>query len=163
MDKGDFPSFYREHMSRIHRFVYFRVGGRRDIAEDLTQDIFLKAYEAFERYDPTISKTSWIFTIARNTVINFYAKERPGVMLEEIEDSAWVAIDARERYATNHEEARLLEAFHTLEKDEAQLLRMKYLEGWSFEELADVFGKQAGTLRVQAMRALRKLRTKTKR
>ena len=163
MDKRAFPSFYREHMNRIHRFVFYRVGGRREVAEDLTQDIFIKAYEAFERYDPAISQSAWIYTIARNTVINHYAKDRPGVTLEEIEDSVWVAKDAREQYASDQESQRLLEALDRLDKEEAKLLRMKHLEGWSFEDLAEVFGKSAGALRVQAMRALQKVKNLIKR
>ncbi len=158
MEKVHFDAFYRAFVKRIYAFVYFRVGGNKALAEDLVQDIFLKAYEAFERFDPTIGESAWIYTIARNHVINTMAKQRPGVDIETIEDSVLVSADARLQFTRYDMERHLLEAVGRLDKDNAQLIRMKYLEGWTFEDLAEIFGKTPGTLRVQASRALKKLK-----
>ena len=89
MDSKHFPEFYRLNMKRVYRFLFYRVGGSKETAEDLTQDVFLKAFGAFEKYDPEISKSSWIFTIARNHLINHIAKQRPGVVLQGIEHTIW--------------------------------------------------------------------------
>lgn len=158
MDKRHFTAFYHSYVDRIYKFVFYRVGGDKPLAQDLTQDVFLKAFEAFDRYDPAISETSWLYTIARNHVINYHAKLRPGVTLEEIEGIVWVSEDGRERFSRRHDEKKLLEAIGRLPAEDAQLIRMKYLEGWPFEDLAEFFQKKSGTLRVQAMRALKKLK-----
>jgi len=162
MDKPSFEAFYRANLKRIYAFVFFRVGGDKPFAEDLVQDIFMKAFEAFDRYDPAISQSAWIYTIARNHLINELAKRKPGVPIEEVEDSIFFSVDARERLATKDDERRLLEGIASLDKDDAQLLRMKYLEGWRYEDLSDMFEKTPGTLRVQANRALNKLKKKLK-
>lgn len=156
--KPSFEAFYRANLKRIYAFVFFRVGADKALAEDLVQDIFVKAFEAFGRYDPAISESAWIYTIARNHVINEMAKRRPAEPIEEVEDSIFAATDARERLAVRDDERRLLEAIGSLSKDEAALIRMKYLEGWRYEELAEIFEKTPGTLRVQANRALNKIR-----
>ncbi|MFA6429523.1 MAG: sigma-70 family RNA polymerase sigma factor [Patescibacteria group bacterium] len=158
MEQNQFTGFYRTYMKRVYAFVYFRVGGDRRLAEDLTQDIFLKAYEAFERYDPSISQASWIYTIARNHIINTYAKTHPGTPLEEVEWTLALSYNGSEVQAQNDSERRILEVMQTLPPEEVRLIRMKYLEGWSFDELAQITGKTSGALRVQAIRLLQKLR-----
>jgi RNA polymerase sigma-70 factor, ECF subfamily len=158
MDKRHFERFYAEYVARIYKFVLYRVAGNRWVAEDLTQEIFLKAFEAFERYDPARSQVSWLYTIARNHVINHYAKQRPEMGLEEAETVFILAEDAAKRLAGKYDEQRMVEAFKTLSVDEARLVQMKYLEGWSFEDLAEIFGKSSGALRVQAGRVLKKIK-----
>ena len=159
MDKGQFEHFYDEYFERIYRFVFYRIGGDRERAKDLTQDVFLKAFGAFERYDPAQSRSAWIYTIARNHVINVYAKTRPGVTLEEIEGSLAVSHDPHQDYLLRHEERALYEALKALSQEDARLVQMKYLEGWSFEELSHAFAKNTGALRVQASRALKKMQS----
>lgn len=158
MAKVNFEAFYQANVKRIYAFVYFRVGCRKAMAEDLVQDIFLKAYEAYDRFDPSRGQSAWIYTIARNHVINVMTKERPHVDLEEVIDSRAVSEDGRERIALRDDERRLLDAIDALSPDDARLVRMKYLEGWKFEDLQETFGKSSGALRVQAGRALRRVK-----
>lgn len=134
-----------------------------ELAQDLTQEIFLKAFEAFERYDPSKSRSSWIYTIARNHLINHHAKQHPQVDMQEVIDSALVSEDGRAIFAQTDAERRLLDGINALEEEDARLVRMKYLEGWAFEELGTIFGKTSGALRVQAGRALKILGKKLKR
>lgn len=156
--KQDFLVFYRTNIERIYKFVYFRVGQRKELAEDLVQDIFLKAYEAFDRYDESKSVSAWIFTIARNTVINHHAKRKADVTLEEIESDPIVSADARNEELIKDDERKLYEALAKLGAEDARLIRMKHIEGWTYEDLADVFEKTPVTLRVQVSRAMKKLK-----
>lgn len=158
MDRNHFPAFYRENAKRIYRFLYFRVSGKKEVAEDLTQDVFLKALAAFESYDPDISQASWIFTIARNHLINYLEKQRAGISLEEIENTWWDRVDWGEKAAQKYDAKRLLEALNRLPLADAELVRLKHLEGWSYEEIALQAGKKAGALRVQGHRALKALK-----
>jgi len=162
MERRCFEDFYRTYVKRVYKFVYFRIGSDKRLAEDLTQDVFLKAFEAFERYDPAVSQSSWIYTIARNHLINHYAKTRPGVSLDDIEGSVWTSEDGRDRMISRQDERHMLDALARLPKEDATLIRMKYLEGWAFEELAEIFGKSSGALRVQAGRAMKHLKTEMK-
>jgi RNA polymerase sigma-70 factor (ECF subfamily) len=163
MERKHFPAFYREHVDRIYRFLLYRVGGRKEVAEDLTQDVFVKALDAFERYDPEQSKSSWIFTIARNHLINYYEKTKPGIPLEDIEATTWNEIDMTERLMLSLNEKKLVEAIGKLPAHDADLIRWKYLEGWSYQEIAELTEKNESALRVQAHRAIKQLRTILKR
>jgi len=158
MDRKHFPAFYRENVKRVYRFLFYRCGGSKEMAEDLTQDLFVKALGAFEGYDPAVSQSSWIYTIARNHLINQMQKLRPGVDLEEIENTIWDAVDWGDKMALRHDEKRLWEAISQLPAEDAELVRMKYLEGWPYDEIAEKLEKTAGSLRVQAHRALKQLK-----
>ncbi len=157
MDRSHFPTFYRTHVKKVYRFVFYRVQGNTEVAEDLTQDVFLKALSAFDRYDPTISASSWIYTIARNHLINHVQKQRHTETLEAIENTDWDRVDWAERLCVSHDEKRLLEAIKKLPETDTKIVRLKYLEGWSYEDIAEKLGKTAGALRVQAHRALKEL------
>ena len=157
MDRRQFGTFYQAHIDRVFRFVLFRVAYDRERAQDLTQEIFLKAYQAFDRYDPARGAYAWIYTIARNHLYNAYAAHKATTTLEEAEGHVALAMDHVTEVQTREDEQRLLAAIDQLPKDDAELVRLKYLEGWSFEELATSLGKTAGALRVQAMRSLKRL------
>lgn len=158
-DKNDFLAFYQAHVERIYKFVYFRVGSRKEVAEDLVQDIFIKAFQAFDRYDENKSVSAWIYTIARNTVINHHVKRKANVTLDEIEASPIVSADARKEELLHDDERHLVDALAKLDSEDARLIRMKHLEGWSYEDLADVFEKTPGTLRTQVSRVMKKLKS----
>jgi len=143
----------------VYKFVFYRVGGNKELTQDLTQDIFLKAFEAFERYDPSRGTSAWIYTIARHHVINHHAKTRPSVDLEEIENSIRVSQDMREVFTLRQDEEHLMQALARLPEEDARLVRMKYLEGWSFDDLEEMLGKSSGALRVQASRSLKKMKS----
>lgn len=155
MDKKFYLDFYKLNVDRVYRYLFYRVGGNKEVAEDLTQDVFMKALAAFESYDPKISESSWIFTIARNHLINHHQKTKPTVCLDEIENSFWDSLESNEKYCSNFDEKRLFKALKQLPPEDAELIRLKYLEGWSYDELTDKFGKNAGNLRVKAHRTLK--------
>lgn len=158
MERSGFEAFYQTNVKRVYRFLYFRVGGNKEIAEDLTQDVFVKALQAFESFDPNISQTSWILTIARNHLINQLEKTKPSVNLEDVENILPDCLDALEKMSCKEDERRLFQALRGLPEEDARLVRMKYLEGWQYEEIAEQTRKAAGTLRVQAHRALKCLK-----
>lgn len=158
MDKKYFPHFYKENVKRIFRFFFFRVSGRREIAEDLTQDVFVKAFNAFESYDPETSRSAWLYMIARNHFINHLEKTKPGVSLEELEHLPMGTVDWATILSKKYDTARVLDAIESLPEEDKTLVRLKFLEGWGYADIAEVLGKSAATLRVKTHRALKALR-----
>lgn len=71
-DAEAFGRLYDMHVNRVFRHAYYRVGNKTD-AEDLTQRVFLKAWQAIGRYKKTASPfIAWLMTISHNLVIDFY-------------------------------------------------------------------------------------------
>lgn len=157
MDRRHFEAFYHTHVDHVFRFVLFRVAQDRERAKDFTQEVFLKAYQAFERYEPERGARAWIFTIARNHLANAYAAQKEVLSLDEVEEHSALRVSYVDQHESFEDERALLKALDQLPETEAELIRQKYLEGWSFEELAKPLGKTAGALRIQAMRSLKHL------
>lgn len=149
-DQHAFERFYREHFTRIYRFVYFRVEDA-EVAQDLVSDVFLRAFAHFDGYDPAVSKSAWIYTIARNRLANHYRDRRPGIPLEDVEPFL------QDMGADPSQTGELRAALARLSSEERRIVTMKYLEGYTYPEMAQLLGKHANTLKVAAHRALKRL------
>lgn len=157
MERADFKAFYNKHFDRVYRFVFFRVSGNEEVAQDLTSEIFMRALKHFAKYDPAKSETAWIMTIARNHVINHYRDTKHHTDLEEVKFTL-EGSDAREDEVAKDDKRRLLEALNELNEEERQVIEMKHLQGYRFKEIAEALGKSAGACRIEAHRAMKKLK-----
>ena len=156
MRKPTFETFYTLHLDRVYRFLYFRVGMRRELAEDLTSEVFTKALAHYDRYDPTQSQSAWIMTIARNHLFNYFRDRKEEVDLEEV---AFRIPDERAPGPDLIDHERLLAALCQLSPEERQLVEMKHLEGYPHQEIAEALGKSPGAVRVELHRAMNKLKS----
>ncbi len=169
MRRKDFEKFYLENMDKLYRFVFFRVGADKQLAQDLVSEIFLKALEHFESYDENISKSAWLFTIAKNHLINYWRDRKPTNSLsapencdeeefcsnEEFETVFRRHIDHLEREGDRIFIERLL---RHLSDEEKRIVTFHYLFGYSYAEIAQILAKNETAVRVMAFRALKKLR-----
>jgi len=155
--KADFHHFYNTHFERVYRFVYFRVRMNKEVAEDITSEIFLKALKHFASYDPKQSHTAWIMTIARNTVINHYRDQKQIVDIDELA-FALPGADGRDEATAADDARQLCEAMSLLRPKEREILELKYIEGYRYKEIGELLGKSAGAARIEAHRAMRNLK-----
>lgn len=156
--KPDFSTFYRRHCDAVYRFVYFRVKGQKEVAEDLVSAIFMSALEAYDRFDPSLGEKSWIMTIARNRVINHWRDAKEHADIDDLAFSLEGSNGFDDAIASQ-EKSTLAEAMSHLAISERDILEKKYLLGYSYEEIAKENNRSAGSVRIEAFRALRKLRT----
>lgn len=161
MKKKEFTLFYNENIDRIYRYVFFRVGRDTEIAQDLVSEIFLKAFQHFEKYDPAISKSAWIYRIAHNHLANFYRDRKVHADLDEL--APFIEGEHGERTMERKEaEMQLIERLSALANEERLLVTQKYLEGYSYAEMAEIHGRSADALKVATHRAMKKLQAATK-
>jgi len=158
-DAGAFGRLYDVHVDRVYRHIYYRVWNRTD-AEDLTQQVFLKAWQAIDRYRKTGSPfIAWLLTISHNLVIDFYRTRKDRAYIEA-ETLASDSASSPERAAeASLEQQRLWRAVLKLSGDEQQVVIMRFMEGFEFAEIASVLNKKEGNVRVILHRALARLRT----
>ncbi|MFW6125617.1 MAG: RNA polymerase sigma factor [Chloroflexota bacterium] len=157
-DAEAFGRLYDMHVDRIYRHVYYRVGNKAD-AEDLTQQVFLKAWLAIGRYRKMASPfVAWLMTISHNLIIDFYRTRKP----ESYLDADFVARDPAQSpegaAEASFEQQRLRKAILQLHRDEQQVVILRLIEGFGFKEIAALMGKKEGNTRVILHRALVKLR-----
>lgn len=157
MHESEFRKFYEEHLDRIYRYIYYRVGGQKETAEDLTSEVFMSALEHMETLDATRHPGAWLFTAARNRLKNYYRDRKPTIDLDDIAPMAF-GHDGRVLSERANDDRRLLEALSRLPAEQRRILEFKYLEGVPYAQIAAMLGKTAGTVRVEAHRAKRALK-----
>jgi RNA polymerase sigma-70 factor (ECF subfamily) len=157
-DAEAFGRLYDMHVDRVYRHIYYRVGNEAD-AEDLTQQVFLKAWQAIGKYKKMASPfVAWLMTISHNLVVDFYRTRKDRAYLEA-EVLADDSLPSPERQAeASLEQQRLRKAILQLGGDEQQVVILRLIEGFEFTEIASLLKKKEGNIRVILHRALVKLR-----
>lgn len=161
MKKREFERFYQENMERIYRYVFFRVGRNTDVAEDLVSEIFMKALSNFEKYDEKISKSAWIYRIAHNHLANYYRDQKPASNIDDI--AHLIEGESGERTMEKIEAfGQVGEMLSALSSEDAQLVTMKYLEGYSYAEMGEILDRGADAVKMATFRAMKQLKAKQK-
>ncbi len=155
-NKREFSKFYKANITRIYRFVFFRVQNQA-VAEDLTSEIFMKALKAFDRYDVEKSKSAWLYAIARNHLYNYYRDKKDEIDIDLVAFDL-VGEDGEETMSKQSDENLLRRALNKLSTHEQRLVTMKHLEGYSYKEMSEILAKSQGSLKVATHRALNKLK-----
>lgn len=156
-DADAFARLYDAYVDRVYRFVFFRVSDNA-AAEDLTSQVFLKAWENLDGYRMRGRPFgAWLFRIARNLVVDHYRARKGDAPLESAAQKLAAPADVDESVEGRLDLERLRRALRRLTEDQRQVLTLKFIEGYSTEEIARAMGKQQGAIRALQMRGLRAL------
>jgi RNA polymerase sigma-70 factor (ECF subfamily) len=158
-----FGQLYEEHFDRIYRYVVFRVRNQAD-AEDITQQVFLKALENIGSYRwRGMPFASWLFRIAHNLVVDHW-KKRNRVKVEAVapEEIDQMAAESSNDPATlaelKFDMKQLAVACEKLSDGQREIVSLRFAGGLSVAESAKVMGKSEGAVKVLQHAALVNLR-----
>lgn len=159
-DKESFGKLYSEFFAPIFRFIYFRVNSKH-IAEDLTQMVFIRIFSALPDFEAKNygQFVSWCYTIARNSVIDFWRKKKE-ISLENIGeiDNNLLKEDLSEAVDKKHISGKIKEAMANLGDEQQEVITLKFISGLSNKEISDILGKSEDVVRQMQCRALKALR-----
>ncbi len=160
-DADAFARLYDRYIDSIYRFIFFRVGEDRT-AEDLTSQVFLRAWEKLGKYELRgLPFGAWLFRIARNLIVDHYRAQRTQRGTLPLETHYVLEIESAynvtEEIEAKIEVERLLALLDQLTEEQRQALTLKFIEGLSTEEIAQVMSKRAGAIRAVQMRGLQAL------
>ncbi|HEX7041865.1 MAG TPA: RNA polymerase sigma factor [Patescibacteria group bacterium] len=154
-DKEAFGRLYKIYVDKIYRFVFFRVGRKREITEDIVSDIFLKAWEKLDTFKKG-NFQAWVYMIARNKVIDHYRQNREHVSLnEEITEEK---INLEDDVLNKLEVERIKDAIKNLTEDQQEVIILKFIEDVSNSEIANIMGKREDAVRALSSRGIKELR-----
>lgn len=155
---GNFAAFgelYDIFIDRIYRYVFYQVKDKMT-AEDITEEVFLKAWKAIRSCkgrEKTFS--SWLYRIAHNHMINTLRSMKKFTPLEEVE-----IYDPKQEIGAEIEHQELLKTLDCLPEKQKQIIVLKFIEGLDNREIGKIMGKSEGAIRITQMRALSALRLK---
>ncbi|GJM28459.1 MAG: DNA-directed RNA polymerase sigma-70 factor [Cyclobacteriaceae bacterium] len=154
---------YQTLVERHQDYVYtisYRIMGNREDAEEVSQDVFVKAYNGLKNFQGHAKFTSWIYRIAMNTAISYRRKKK--IPLETIED--YKQFDQGEisnmvDYQRLEQRKFLQIALNSMLPDDVSVLTLFYFKELSLEEMSEITGIGVNTLKVKLFRARKRLST----
>ena len=168
-DNQSLEFLIQRHLNQVYGFVYGYVNNQAD-AEDITQETFVKAWKKIKKFKPEYKFKTWLFTIAKNTALDFLKKKQPvpfSAMAEKSDDDndfsfADGLVDARpmasEVINKEIDYQDLNEAIETLPENYRATLALRYNEGLKFREIANITKESIDTIKTRNRRVLESLR-----
>lgn len=157
-----FAKVYDQYIDKIYRFVFLKVASR-ETAEDLCSETFLRGWQAFQSQNEIRNLPAFLYTTARNLVVDYYRqKGREPRILAEYAAADFVdpKQDLTEAVLLGSDLETLKRALFDMSGDYQDVIIWHYLDGLSFNEIADLMGRTKGAVRVLLHRALADLRGK---
>ena len=158
-DAEAFGQVYDRYVGQIYRYLYYRVGSHA-LAEDLTSETFLRALRRIDSFTYTGKDIgAWFTTIARNLVTDHVKSSRfrlevsTADMLDADRGDDGIEAQVLERL----QNAALLDAVRGLRADQQECIVLRFLQGLSVAETAEVMGRSNGAVKQLQLRAVRAL------
>jgi len=156
IDENELILLYRKTIRPLYTYVSKRVGGDRGLAEDLVQETWTRALDAWPRRGVPDEPLAWLQRVARNTLVSHYRRARP----IPVDPSTIDLADDRYRPETPDAAALVNWGLARLRRSQADLLAAFHLEGKSVAEIAAEHGLGERAVEGRLRRARRKLRNK---
>lgn len=161
---GAFETLFERHRTLVYRYAY-QMAPRRDDAEDIVQEVFVRAYQNLHRYRDEAKFTTWLLRIAANYATDKVRMSRRRHALEQQEAAGslvWMtANDDRDPVENLEQERRkqlLREAIGALPDHHRNAIVMRDIQELEYDEIAAFFGCSVGGAKLRVLRARRALR-----
>lgn len=156
-DSEAFAQLYDAYVERVFRYIYFRVSDE-PTAEDFTSQVFLKAWENLDRYKIGSSPyIAWLYTIARNLVIDHYRTKKETIPLDEILPFASDHQTPDEEVDVRFSLEAMRDSLQSLTDEQQEVLILKFIAELPNANIAKIMNKKEGAIRALQMRALQTL------
>ncbi len=160
-DNSAFEYLFNRYAESIRRLYLQRVGNISDV-DDLLQETFIKVFINLTRYDRTYTFGQWLYTIARNTFIDFVRKRHEDLSIDALPSHSTVTpastvptpeesvISLQQRVRIEHHLDRMTPRYR-------ELIEFRYFREYSYEEIAEKLSLPLGTVKTQIHRAREQL------
>jgi RNA polymerase sigma-70 factor (ECF subfamily) len=154
------------YQGEIYRMIYYRIRVRMD-AEDLTQDVFIRAYRSISRLREPGRFRSWLFTIAVNRVYDYLRKKRVRSIFKSSDDRTDFQTEAVQLQGPPEALEQVLKAdfwrqvgriAQKLSKMEREVFMLRFLDNLNINEIAQILKKSESTVKTHLYRALEKFK-----
>jgi RNA polymerase sigma-70 factor (ECF subfamily) len=160
-DQDAFTEIYDLFFKKIYRFIFFRVS-HKETAEDLAEEVFLKAFSKIAGIKESSSFEGWLYQVARNLVIDYYRQKKLTVSLDEIENTLEYETNVIDVLDLQQQQKVLLRLMKELTAEQQVILKLKFFEDLDNREIAKILDKNEGAIRVIQHRAIIKLQELSK-
>ena len=162
-DMAAFEVLFNRYSDGLRKLYLQRTGGKADDADDLLQETFIKVYLNLDKYDAAFTFGQWVYTIARNTFIDYVRKRRDDISID-INPGQGGYINPptpdatpEERFINTQRGALLAAHLEHMQPRYRRLIELRFFKEYSYEEIAAELGIPLGTVKTQIHRAREQL------
>jgi RNA polymerase sigma-70 factor, ECF subfamily len=153
----DFGILYDKYIKKIYDFIYYKTT-HKETAEDLASLTFFKALEKINTFDASKGTfSSWLYQIARNSVIDHYRTKKNNINIEDVWDLA--GDDDLDRDLDNKEKIEKIQKYISgLKIEQREIIMMRVWQEMPYHEIAEITGQSEEVCRMSFSRAIKKLK-----
>lgn len=162
-ERLEWADLYQRYQDVVFRFAYFRVGNRH-VAEDITQEVFLRAFKRLHMYEDRGKDIgAWLVTIARNLVVDHFKSGRyrlevtTGDVLDADREDRGPEGSPESAVVDHITNVALLSAVKQLNPEQQECIVLRFIEGLSLAETAQAMGRGVGAIKGLQFRAVRSI------
>ena len=153
-DRQALADVYESYQPLIYSYIFRRVGDVEP-ARDLTADVFKHLLQAVQQGNgPEQSLRAWLYRAAHNQVVDYYRRQQFRHHLPLSDDYLTTADEPAQMAEQAFLVGKVRQALHTLTPDQQEVIALKFLEGWSNDEIATQINKPVGAVKSLQHRAL---------
>lgn len=152
-----FEEWYDQYADDIFRHLYFRLGNR-ERALDLTQDVFARLWIYLEKGKAIEHPKAFLYTSAHHAFVNDIRTPNRNVSLDTLAEKGFEIQYEGTDIQQKAEQQEVVDTIATLEPQARALLTMRYVDGLTVKEIANVLTEKENTVSVRIKRALEKLK-----
>ena len=165
--KGD-QQAYKVLVDRYQSYIFtlaYKLMQSREDAEEVAQDVFVKAYRSLADFKGGSKFSTWLYTIAHNTGITYLRKKKQKILAIDDEKNFTQLENHESDFKSNQVEDKskkemVNRAIEMLSVDDAQIITLFYKGDQSLDEIAQIMGMEANTVKVRLFRARQRLKDK---
>lgn len=157
--KEDFEKIVLPYLGYLYRVAFHLVRKKKEDAEDLVQETFIKAYKSFHQLKDKEKCRAWLTSILYNTFVNKYRKEeKASIISQPIEESIIYQENPETEILRGVMDQEVLGALFELPEEYSIVIVLSDIENLSYKEISEILGIPIGTVRSRLSRGRRPLR-----
>lgn len=161
--RGDITAFeilISDYEKKTYNIAFGLVGNEED-AKDIAQDTFIKAFKSIDSFKEKSSFYTWLYRITINTSKDFLRKRKKTIAIEDINAQGEIkdeGLQPQEQFEQMEERKKILNALRQLKEEYSNVVILKDLNGFSYQEIADILDINLGTVKSRISRGRYQLR-----
>src|SRR5262249_3196052 len=149
---------YDDTIVELYGYVSRRCGGRRELAEDITQESWLRALRQWREHGVPNNPLGWLTTVARNLVVSYFRRHQPGPLDDVSPAEILAAVDANAVSESAEVASLVTQALERIPEAEAKLLETFHYDRMKTAQLAELYGISERAVEGRLRRARERLR-----
>ena len=147
----------RKYADKVYNYFWYRTGHQKDVAEDLMQETFLRAFKHLHRFQIRgYSYLTYLLTIAHNVLVNYYRSNRM-IPLSELGDDFEIPVEITDSLERKVEAESLWRAIQDLPSTDRDALLMWYQKEMPIKDISRIMGRSENAVKLILSRARKKL------